>query len=216
MNLYSFKTQPPARARPPASHGCVPWCVRFIGPGWRWPQRWVMRHALSAPPRPSVPTPLLPLPPACPSRLLPPPAPVCLPYVSVLCVPPSPSLLVCLLCLSASSSPPPPACLLSSSSRRLSPLLACLLFCPSPCLSSLLVCLPSLPAPSPRPHFSSVMVVSAIRKERRSAAELAQFGHVTHRRCCWLAGSGGSGQGARSALRLVASPPRRGGASSAR
>mgnify|MGYP005641926799 CR=1 FL=1 len=128
----------------------------------------------------------------------------------------SSSLLVCLLCLSASSSPPPPACLLSSSSRRLSPLLACLLFCPSPCLSSLLVCLPSLPAPSPRPHFSSVMVVSAIRKERRSAAELAQFGHVTHRRCCWLAGSGGSGQGARSALRLVASPPRRGGASSAR
>lgn len=128
----------------------------------------------------------------------------------------SSSLLVCLLCLSASSSPPPPACLLSSSSRRLSPLLACLLFCPSPCLSSLLVCLLSLPAPSPRPHFSSVMVVSAIRKERRSAAELAQFGHVTHRRCCWLAGSGGSGQGARSALRLVASPPRRGGASSAR
>ena len=45
-------------------------------------------------------------------------------------------------------------------------------------MAVLLVC------PSPRLHFIGAMVVIESRKERRSAAKLARFGHVPRHHCC--------------------------------
>ena len=45
-------------------------------------------------------------------------------------------------------------------------------------MAVLLVC------PSPRLHFIGAMVVIESRKERRSAAKLARFGHVPRHQCC--------------------------------
>ena len=103
-----------------------------------------------------------------------------LPHVShgvsrALCAPSSSRLAAHLLCLSVSSaclpSPPLPSAL-------------------SPCLSHILppsACLPVavlLVCPSPRLHFIGAMVVIESRKERRSAAKLARFGHVPRHQCC--------------------------------
>ena len=56
-----------------------------------------------------------------------------------------------------------------------------------------------LSAPSPRLHFIGAMVVIESRKERRSAAKLARFGHVPRHHCCYPTCGGGGRQAAHTA-----------------
>ena len=60
-------------------------------------------------------------------------------------------------------------------------------------MAVLLVC------PSPRLHFIGAMVVIESRKERRSAAKLARFGHVPRHHCCYPTCGGGGRQAAHTA-----------------